>query len=230
MGERESTEGSGSIWIKQYGPFGEFLKRPIARMEWKVERTSINKETNVTGSSKCRACLGICLLETQQELIALALTTRATVGVHHRLKQLGSLGLILFRQGIEHVHNLVIPAALPGPAGMQLAQRRPDPQVPVGNRKARKLQALLLQIAQQLAPRSLLSRSPASQATNTFSPPAVAPTMTRSAALRSEMPALDSNRKVTPPSYLHTFRSYLEEGASHAHSKVYCVNPTVGSG
>ncbi len=88
-----------------------------------------------------RTGLGVGLFESQDELVAFTLARRAALAIHHRAQPLCGLGLRLLRQRVQHVHDLVVPAALLIARGMELPECCPDAEVPVGHRQARELQS-----------------------------------------------------------------------------------------
>ena len=77
------------------------------------------------------------LLETQDEFVAFALARRASARLHHRTQPLRGLGLRLLRERVQHVHDLVDPAAaLLIACGMEIRERRPRlPTCPLKRRE-----------------------------------------------------------------------------------------------
>ena len=98
------------------------------------------------------AGLGVGLAVAQLEGVAAALAGLAGRGVHHLFQQGGRLGLIFPGEVVEHVHDLVVPAALFTAFAVEFAERRPDAEVAVGHRESREFQAPVLETAQDRAP------------------------------------------------------------------------------
>src|SRR3989344_641324 len=62
----------------------------------------------------------------QREGLAGALAALVRRRIHHFLQGGSGLGLIFLRKVIEHVDDLMVPAALFGPFGMLFPERSPD--------------------------------------------------------------------------------------------------------
>src|ERR1039457_7239994 len=78
-------------------------------------------------------CLRIELLIAGRELIPQPLAFRAGLGVWNLAQQLLGCGPVFFRELVDHVDEPVIPTALLAGFGQDFAERRPDPQVPIGH-------------------------------------------------------------------------------------------------